>query len=853
MLISRSKTVATAIALFLMLAIAIALVALPATGQIVGTQKTYPFISATPNPIGVGQETLLHIGITQQLQITQDKYTGLTVTVTRPDGVTETLGPFNTDSTGGTGTTYTPTMEGTYKLQTHFPAQWYNFSVPPTQYQIYFEAGDSPVLELVVQADAVPIYPGVPLPTEYWTRPIDAQFHEWSVIGGNWLGIYQFGDTLAGSIEDNNEEAPETAHVLWTKPLEEGGLVGNLGEYSYFCGDAYEGKFAGTVIINGKVFYNKFNTIGGRAVDNYVVAVDIHTGEELWKRALMTPNGTRQRLSFGQVMEFNSFNVQGAFAYLWTSETVADRTDWHAFDITDGRWLFTMTNIPGGSTVVGPMGELIRYQINQAAGWMTMWNSTAVISAYWGTTENSPVWGSWRPQGKTINATGPVPVTTSTPLGLNGYQWNKTIPTGLPGSPSYYIALDLVIGYYRNTYGFGGEAINNPPFTIWALSLKPGDEGRLLYNKTYNAPPGNVTVGYTRVGIKDRVFIMHMKETCTNYCYNLDTGEYMWGPTEPPEFYLSYLETWTIIYEGRVYTHGTKGIVDCYDAKTGEKLWSYAAYDPYNEILWSNNWNIRVDFIADGKIYLRHSAHSDNNPLPRGAPYICLNATTGEEIWRVNGLVRGTDWGGRGFIGDSIIVKMDTYDLLIFALGKGPSATTVSASPKISVHGSKVLVEGMVTDISPGTKAYARTARFPNGVPAVSDESMSDWMLYVYKQFPRPTNATGVEVVVEVLDPNNNFYEVGRATSDDSGFYKVTFDPPVPGEYTIIASFKGSKAYYGSFAKTAIYVESAPQPTPEPTPTPAPMTDTYVLGIGAAAIIAIVVIGLVIILMFRKR
>ncbi len=852
MAISRRKTIATAISLFLMLAMAISIVALPTANAqtvITGTQKTYAFVGATPNPIGVGQETLIHVGITQQLAITQDGWEGLTVTVTRPDQTTETLGPFRTDATGGTGTIYVPSMEGTYKLQTHFPAQQYNrtsgFGPSATIYAITWAASDSEILELVVQADPIPIYPGVPLPTEYWTRPIDAQAREWSVIGGNWLGIAQFADTLAGAEAPNNDYAPETAHVLWTKPLEDGGLAG-VGENSIFCGDAYEGKFAGTVIINGKVFYNKFNSIGGNNVEQYVVAVDLHTGEELWSRPLMTPDGFNRRLSFGQVMEFTSFNVQGAFAYLWGTSG----SRWDAFDITDGRWLFTFENVPGGSTVIGPNGEFLRYQVNQAAGYMTMWNSSAVISAYWGTTENSPMWGSWRPQGKTIDATGSVPVTTSTPLGLNGYQWNKSIPLGLPGSPQYYVALDVVLGYYRDAYGFGGEAIDNPPFTIWALSLKPGQEGTLKFNKTHSAPPGNVSLGYMRVGVEDRVLVIHMKEPFTNYGYNLDTGDYMWGPTEP-ETYLSYLETWTIIYKGRVYTHGTKGIIDCYNATTGAKLWSYEATDPFNEILWSRNWIARVDFIAGNKIYIRHSAHSDNNPLPRGAPFICLDAETGEEIWRVNGLVRGTDWGGRGYLGDSTIVKMDTYDLLIFALGKGPSATTVTASPKVSVHGSSVLVEGMVTDISPGTKEYARTARFPNGVPAVADGDMSDWMLYVYKQFPRPTDVTGVEVVVEVLDPNNNFYEVGRTTSDSSGFYKLMFTPEVPGEYTVIASFAGSKAYYGSFAETAIGVEAAPEPTPLPTPTPAPMTDTYVTGFGIGIIVAIV-IGFALLLL-RKR
>jgi hypothetical protein len=108
-------------------------------------------------------------------------------------------------------------------------------------------------------------------------------------------------------------------------------------------------------------------------------------------------------------------------------------------------------------------------------------------------------------------------------------------------------------------------------------------------------------------------------------------------------------------------------------------------------------------------------------------------------------------------------------------------------------------------------------------------------------------------VLISVLDPNNNCYEVGTATSDENGFYSVTFTPPVPGKYTIYASFEGSKAYYGSQAETAITVEDVPAETPPPTPTPAPMTDTYVLGIGTAAIIAIVVIGLIIILMLRRR
>jgi len=135
----------------------------------------------------------------------------------------------------------------------------------------------------------------------------------------------------------------------------------------------------------------------------------------------------------------------------------------------------------------------------------------------------------------------------------------------------------------------------------------------------------------------------------------------------------------------------------------------------------------------------------------------------------------------------------------------------------------------------------------------VSDASQGVWMEYVYMQKPKPTDVTGVEVIVSVLDPNGNCYEVGRTTSDASGFFKLAFEPLVPGEYTVIASFEGSESYWPSQAETAIYVEEAPAATPEPTPTPASVADLYLVPGIIAIIAAIAVVGLVIILMLRKR
>jgi hypothetical protein len=173
---------------------------------------------------------------------------------------------------------------------------------------------------------------------------------------------------------------------------------------------------------------------------------------------------------------------------------------------------------------------------------------------------------------------------------------------------------------------------------------------------------------------------------------------------------------------------------------------------------------------------------------------------------------------------------MDTYDQRVYAVGKGPTAVTVDAPMAGVASGNTVVVRGTVTDISPGTSQYALTARFPNGVPAVADEDMTDWMMYVYKQFPKP-DATGVPVKLTAIDPNGNFQDIGTAVSDSLGNFAIDWVPPVPGLYTVTATFEGSNAYYGSEAGTAFAVSepTAPvvvptQPPPETTAPPATTT-----------------------------
>jgi outer membrane protein assembly factor BamB len=354
--------------------------------------------------------------------------------------------------------------------------------------------------------------------------------------------------------------------------------------------------------------------------------------------------------------------------------------------------------------------------------------------------------------------------------------------------------------------------------------------------------------------VETGVFTLWAKETRAHYGFNLDTGQYMWGPTASQYYLDIYYATINTIAYDKLYSAGAGGNCYCYDAKTGQLLWSYAANDPYQEILWANNWWLRPLFITDGKIYLNHEEHSANDPKPRGAPTVCLNAETGEVIWRIDGAFRGTHWGGRGIIGDSIMVTMDTYDQRIYAIGKGPSTTTVIAPDVGVAAGGSMVLQGMVTDVSPGTDEYALTARFPNGVPAVSDDSMSEWMKYVYMQFERPTDTVGVEVTLTALDPNGNTVPLGTATSDASGTFGFAWvTPDVPGKYKITATFAGSKSYYGSFAETYAVVTEAPAEPAQPEPEGPSVADQYLLPATGGIIAAIAIVGVVLALLLRKR
>jgi hypothetical protein len=538
---------------------------------------------------------------------------------------------------------------------------------------------------------------------------------------------------------------------------------------------------------------------------------------------------------------------------------------WAGYDADTGTWLWNATNVPSGTTAMGPQGEYLQYVIANA-----------------GNTTNPNYrlmqWNSSRLAATGMMATGAISgvVDASTP---NRYDWNVSIdwantmvsvgPFGL--SPTYTVVVaygsDIMLCYNGTLPNTGspstfGRVISSAPYQYFAVNLNAskGTIGNILWQKTYDAPSG-ATVFVSGYDQKSGVFVESLKEPMQWVGYNLRTGDRMWGPVTYGTRALDYYGndfggvTDGYIADGKLYYSGEGGVMTCHDVITGKLLWTYGNGGEGNSTgsgiyTGEGGYPTMIEAIGHGIVYTSVIEHTVNTPIYKGARVRAINGTDGTELYTLSDY--GSSWTQA--IADGFTAFMNGYDDRIYSVGRGPSATTVSAGPKTTVEGSSVLVEGMVTDTAAGTKQKEQAARFPNGVPAVADENMTSWMEYLYMQQPRPTDVTGVEVVISVLDPNNNNYEVGRATSDANGFYSYAFTPPVPGQYTVIATFAGSESYWQSHAETALFVEEAPQPTPEPTPTPASIADMYFLPVSIGMIIAIVIVlALLVLMLLRKR
>jgi hypothetical protein len=932
--IAKTKFTAILIATLLIISIGTSLTLLPnVSGHTPAWSiPTFAYVVVLPNPVGIGQTTTIYMFLGNlpypSSAINNDyRFHNYQLTITDPDGVntTQTF-PTIQDTTNSQYYPFTPSKAGTYNLSFSFLGQNVNdFSHDPstatTSYTNDTFQASSNTATLIVQQLPVSTLPSAPLPSEYWTRPIYGENTNWWSISSNWLGS---GINGYGSMPGPNEQmfpgdavGSQTSHVMWTKQLQSGGVVGGnnfvIQGNSYFEGSAYNQRYTNPIILNGKIYFTESISYTGVS-SGPTDCVDLRTGQLIWSKSTIPP------LSFGLVWDHEDPNQHGVYpAILFTSNFA------QAFDADTGTPLFNVTGVPSGTSVLGPNGEVLKYVLTNlgtsasSSDWrLTEWNSSKlwnyVVNPYTGASLLSPsiinASAPGLPNLQALITTMPIPILGTTGTLSNSTAIASTTVTVPYGSTllvnasvfdstnaqnrfDYNVTLPWLNNMPGNTFNAVTRTWSNPasilsvfpgnlllcrngsypalgaynPYTYFAVNLnasRPNYKvGDVLWYNTVQPPTGKniTTITYAGADQVAGVFAESYRQTAQFVGFSLADGHQIWGPSAPQgamDYYGSQGPGTLAdqIAYGRIYSAAYDGYLYCYDMKTGDLVFTYGNGGT------GNNTNSGFEVPGPYPTFL--------NAIGNDVVYLLTSEHTVETpiykgaVMRAVNATDGTElwtlsndnneFAASSFgIADGFLTTFNGYDNQIYSIGRGPSSITVSA-PDIAVPiETPIVIKGAVTDVSSGTQQNEQAARFPNGVPVSSDASMGEWMAYVYQQQAKPDNFTGVTVNLSVLDSNNNLRPIGQATTDSSGTYTYTWLPDIPGDYKVYATFAGTNGYWPSTAEESFNVMQA-HPTASPSPTPAtPMTDTYILGSTIAVIIAIAIVGALIVLMVRKR
>jgi outer membrane protein assembly factor BamB len=769
------------------------------------------FLSANPNPVGVNQPVQVTIWLAPITFNQDDVFHGYSVDITRPDGTTETRGPFTAYAIGTQFFSFTPTTVGDYTLKFTYPGETF------TSTNDVFLPAESPITTLVVQQDPIPTWQDAPLPTDYWDRPINSENNRnWASISGNWLMV-GYNSTYLESMEtvgayNPYTTAPRSSHIMWTRELGLGGLVGGeSGSLSYYTGQSYDTHVVPPIIMDGKLIYRKYRGNFGDPLDfKGFLALDLRTGEELW----LNNEGD---ITLGQDWFLNTPNGFGVIPFLWQTES----TTWDVYDPSFGELLYSFDNAlyaDWRQVRMGEDGVLYTYHLDGQNNWLAMWNQSKCFdnTFFYSFTPEVAGLGNYYPFKGTFDW-------------RTGIEWNVTIPhrentgkstaaSGIEYPSIWHITGDTIVARLPGR--------NNQ---IVGYDINTGAEVLHITSEATNPPE----IAYPIVTGEGVVAHFNL-QTRKWIAWSINTGNKLWE-SDPQEYpWGSYMNYGPLIANGKLYSGAWDGYMHAFDITTGEEVWKFYSGDSGSETVFGTYpfWNGQI--LADGVVFAGTGEETPTQPLTRGGTVFAIDDNTGEEIWSISGYM------GLRAIADGYLVTYNAYDNLLYVFGKGPSATTISTPDIAATLGDTVIIKGTVTDQSAGAM----------GTPAISDEDMSAWMEYMYMQYPFPGDATGVDVSIDVIDSNGNFRNIGMVTSDVAGKFALNWTPDIPGEYTVIATFAGSESYGSSFDQDTFYVEEAPVPTPPPDPTPAPQTDTYVLGTGIAILAAVVIFGL---LLLRKK
>jgi outer membrane protein assembly factor BamB len=335
--------------------------------------------------------------------------------------------------------------------------------------------------------------------------------------------------------------------------------------------------------------------------------------------------------------------------------------------------------------------------------------------------------------------------------------------------------------------------------------------------------------------------IMRDSATSNNVAYDVKTGKELFRVSTGQDPW-GFIPAYSHVYHNGVNFMGSyDGYIYAYDSSSGEKIWQSPYIGQEFETV-ENNQPFNGHAIgADGVLYFSSVTTYQMMPRPRFANLVAVNETTGQFIWKLPIDIMPISVTDGYLLGESI------DNGILYGIGKGKTQTTVTASPSILSKGNAIMIEGTVTDQSPGNP----------GVPAVADSDMNEWMDYLYGQnatlLNTPPKPHGVPVILSVLDANGNTREIGTATTNSEGLYHFQWTPDIEGDYVITARFAGSESYWSSSGQKAIGVTVNPTSAPIEAPIQS-VADMYFVPAIAGLFVLVIVVAIVLALLtIRKR
>ena len=598
-------------------------------------------------------------------------------------------------------------------------------------------------------------------------------------------------------------QAPESAHVAWKEQYAIAGILGgdygveitNTGIFSA----SSVGRFP-SIIYAGRAYQQYSKPGSGQSAQDYWRCYDIRTGELIWERPL------EEGESAPSVIEYFDTGLLPGGAVSGVHEHV---TGINLLSISDGylRKYDPWTGALARNITIDPVSSGLYYRNGYALSVQNLGDAGYRLI-------------NWTTQGTSSNFASRVMSNITWP-------WSS-----IPSRTDFNVGISVLVS---KTYVGGAPDKTR----IRAASLKTGTE---LWDISIDE-----WVYSTNTCYADHGKVAILTEQGYYAAYNLNDGTLAWRsdrfdyPWDEPGFGgYNALSAYGLLYRN-AYT----GIY-AFNWDDGTLAWKYtslaaATYetpyvDPDGLTVYSTNIG---GAIADGKVYIYNTEHSATVPITRGWQLHCINATTGEGLWKVG--IAGaaskhtTDIGP---IADGYLT-LGGSDGYMYVFGKGESATTVTA-PDVEVpKGTALTIKGTVLDMSPAQ---------PN-TPCVSKDSMSLQMEYLHKQMPIAgiwgnETITGVPVTLTAIGSDGSYVDIGTTTTDGYyGTFGIAWTPTEEGTYKIIASFEGDDSYGSSAAATTISVGPEPaEPVTPDEPAEAPAYTTIELAIIAAVIVVAILV-----------